>query len=57
LVGKDSDVTVKLTWLLMSILGATTTTRGPDVAPVGTVAEMEVALQEVAGISSAFRVT
>jgi len=39
------------------MLGATETTSGPEVAPEGTVKEMEVALQELTGTGTLFKVT
>ena len=46
-----------MTGLLLVMLGATETTRGPEVTPAGIVMEMDVALQELIVTGALFRVT
>ena len=55
--GSVADATVKMTGLLFVMLGATVTTRGPVVAPEGTVKEMDVALHELTVTGTLFKVT
>jgi hypothetical protein len=45
--GKGFAVTVKSTGLLSFMLGATDTTRSPDIAPLGIVIVIDVSLQEL----------
>jgi hypothetical protein len=56
-VGNGCAVTSNTTGLLSFMLGATETTMYPDVAPVGIVIVMEVALQELMVIGTAFNDT
>ena len=52
-----ASVTVKVTGLLLFILGATETIIGPDVAPAGTVMVIELSLQLVIVTGAPFSVT
>jgi hypothetical protein len=56
-VGNGSEVTSNTTGLLSFMLGATETTMYPDVAPVGIVIVMEVALQELIVTGTSFSST
>jgi hypothetical protein len=56
-VGSGVDVTVNSTGLLSFIPGATETTSGPEVAPLGIVMVMEVALHELIVTSTPFKRT
>jgi len=55
--GKGWDVTVNITALLSSKLGATETTSAPDTAPEGIVMLIDVSLQELTNTGVAFKVT
>jgi hypothetical protein len=48
---------VNVTGLLVFMLGATDTAKGPEVAPVGIVMVMDVALQELIVTAPLFSVT
>ena len=50
-------VTVKVTGLLLFMLGATETAKGPEVAPSGIVMVMEMSLQELIVTSTPFSST
>jgi hypothetical protein len=50
-------VTVNITALLLFMLGATATAKGPEVAPEGIVIVTDVLLQELIVASLPFRVT
>jgi hypothetical protein len=56
-LGSGCEVTVKITGLLSFMLGATETTKGPEVAPAGMVMLMEVAPQVLTVTGAALSVT
>jgi hypothetical protein len=55
--GRGCEVTVKKTGLLLSKLGATSTTTSPEVAPVGIVTVIEELPHELTVIAASFRST
>src|SRR6267378_5363018 len=55
--GSGCEVTVKITELLSFMLGATDTTKYPDVAPTGIVVVIEVSLHELIVMGVAFNIT
>jgi len=55
--GRGCEVTVKTTGLLSFMLGATDTTKYPDVAPTGTVVVIEVSLHELIVMGAEFNIT
>jgi hypothetical protein len=55
--GSGCEVTVKITGLLSFMLGATDTTKYPDVAPAGMLVVTDVSLHEMIVIGAAFNIT
>jgi hypothetical protein len=56
-LGSGCEVTAKTIALLLFMLGATATTKYPEVAPVGIVIVMDVSLQELIVIGAPFKYT